>query len=121
MMKPLDMEQEGEIYRHAYSEESFWDKVVGYAKAAGHEVIEKALWLYYAAQKPTTPAWAKGVVYGALGYFIMPFDVIPDFTPVVGYMDDLGVLAAAVATVSMYIDDDVKETTKRKLREWFGE
>lgn len=120
-MKSLDMEREGDVYRHAYSEESFWDKVVGYAKAAGREVIEKALWLYYAAQKPTTPTWAKTVVFGALGYFIMPIDVIPDFTPVVGYMDDLGVLAAAVTTVSMYIDEEVKETTRAKLRDWFGE
>ena len=121
MMKPLEMERDGNVYRQVYSEESFWDKVVGYAKAAGHEVIEKALWLYYAAQKPSTPVWAKTVVYGALGYFIMPFDVIPDITPVVGYVDDLGVLAAAVGTVSMYIDEDVKETARRKLREWFGE
>ncbi len=57
---------------HAYSEESFWDKTARHAEAAGYEVIEKAPWLYYAAQKPTTPAWARTVVYGALGYFILP-------------------------------------------------
>ena len=121
MPKTIDLEPDENVYRQKYSEESFWDKVVNYALAAGHEVIEKALWLYYAAQKPSTPAWAKAVVYGALGYFIMPIDAIPDFTPVVGYMDDLGVLAAAVGTVSMYIDEEVKETTRRKLQEWFGE
>ena len=79
-----------------YSDEGFWAKVASFAKAAGKELIEKALWLYYAAQDPATPAWAKGIVYGALGYFILPIDAIPDVTPVIGYTDDLGVLAAAV-------------------------
>lgn len=120
MTEQKDLAVAGSPYEKEYSEESFWDKVVNYAKAAGREVIEKALWLYYAAQKPTTPTWAKGVVFAALGYFIMPIDAIPDITPFVGFMDDLGVLAAAVATVSMYIDDEVKEQTAHKLEEWFG-
>jgi uncharacterized membrane protein YkvA (DUF1232 family) len=55
----------------------------------GREVIEKALWLYYAAQQPNTPLWAKTAIYGALGYFISPIDAIPDITPVIGYADDL--------------------------------
>ncbi|WP_373498987.1 YkvA family protein [Desulfococcus sp.] len=104
-----------------YSDKSFWDKILKYAKVAGIEVIEKALWLYYAAQNPATPAWAKTVIYGALAYFIFPVDAIPDFTPVVGYVDDLGVLAAAVVTVSMYITDEVKAITTKKLKDWFGE
>lgn len=120
MIHRLQVTVPGSPYEKEYSEESFWDKVVNCAKAAGREVIEKALWLYYAALKPTTPTWARGVVFAALGYFIMPIDVIPDFTPFIGYADDLGVLAAAVATVSMYIDDEVKEQTARKLEEWFG-
>lgn len=90
-------------FDNKYSDEGFWNKVVSFAKAAGREVIEKALWLYYAAQDPATPTWAKGVVYSALGYFILPIDAIPDLAPVVGYTDDLGVLAAAVAAIATYI------------------
>ena len=103
-----------------YSESAFWDKLKGYAKSAGKEVIEKALFLYYAAQKPETPIWAKTTVYGALAYFISPLDAIPDIAPVIGYVDDLGVLAAAVAAISVYIDTDVKTQAKDKLEEWFG-
>jgi uncharacterized membrane protein YkvA (DUF1232 family) len=95
--------------------------VVKYAKIAGKEVVERALQLYYAAQEPSTPAWAKTVIYGALGYFIFPLDAIPDLTPVVGYADDLGVLAAAVATVALYINAKVKQKAKQKLSEWFGD
>ena len=49
-----------------------------------------------------------------------PIDAIPDITPVVGYADDLAVLAAAVATVATYITADVKERAAEKLRGWFG-
>lgn len=108
-------------YQDKFSDDGFWNKVVNYAKAAGKEVIEKALWLYYTAQSPATPAWAKGVIYGALGYFILPVDAIPDIAPVAGYTDDLGVLGSAIAAVSMYIGEDVKRLAKQKLKEWFGE
>lgn len=108
------------IYDNDYSDSRFWSKVVNFAKSAGKEVIEKALLLYYAAQNPSTPVWAKGVVYGALGYFISPLDIIPDFTPLVGFSDDLGVLAAAIATVSVHITDEVRAQTAKKLKQWFG-
>lgn len=103
-----------------YSETGFWDKLKHYALAAGKELVEKALWLYYAAQNPSTPTWAKSVMYGALGYFILPLDAIPDITPLIGYSDDLGVLAAALAAVSMYITDEVKQQAQQKLAAWFG-
>lgn len=103
-----------------YSEPRFWDKLKHYAKIAGTEVIEKALWLYYAAQRPETPAWAKTVIYGALAYFILPVDAIPDMVPLAGYSDDLGALASAIATVSLYISDDVKQRARDKMREWFS-
>jgi uncharacterized membrane protein YkvA (DUF1232 family) len=103
-----------------YSESGFWEKVKSFALIAGKEVIEKALQLYYAMQAPLTPAWAKTVIIAALGYFISPVDAIPDIIPVVGYADDLGVLAAAIATVGTYITDDIKVKADAKLAEWFG-
>jgi uncharacterized membrane protein YkvA (DUF1232 family) len=43
-----------------YSDESFWQKVKQFAKQAEREVIENVLCLYYAAQRPDTPKWARG-------------------------------------------------------------
>ena len=103
-----------------YSETRFWNKVKRYAATAGSEVIEKALWLYYAAQRPETPVWAKTVIYSALAYFILPTDAIPDIVPMAGYVDDLGALASAIATVAMYVTDDVKQKARDKMREWFS-
>ncbi len=115
----MSVEKHG--FEKDYSDNGFWDKVITFAKTAGREVIEKALWLYYAGQNPQTPAWAKTVIYGALGYFIFPLDAIPDPTLVAGYADDLGVLAAAVAAVAMYITQEVKALAAQKLKDWFGE
>ena len=103
-----------------YSDEGFWAKVASFAKVAGKELIEKALWLYYAAQDPATPAWAKGIVYGALGYFVLPIDAIPDIAPVIGYTDDLGVLAAAVVAIPAYITKEVKAKAEQKMKDWFS-
>jgi uncharacterized membrane protein YkvA (DUF1232 family) len=104
----------------AYSEESFWSKLKKFAVSAGREVVEKALTLYYTAQSPNVPAWAKTVVVGALTYFISPVDAIPDILVGVGFTDDLGVLLAAIATVSIYINAEAKEQARQKLTDWFG-
>ncbi len=104
----------------SYSESGFWNKLAKYAQAAGSEVIEKVLCLYYAAQRPETPAWAKTVIFGALGYFIFPLDAVPDVLPVVGYSDDLGVIAGALVTVSLYITDEVRQSARDKMQGWFG-
>lgn len=106
-------------YVDEYSDQRFWDKVSKYAKKAGKEVIEKAICLWYVLQKPDTPAWAKATIIGTLGYFICPIDLIPDMTPGVGYVDDLGLLVLAVATLSAFIDDEIREIAQRHVRRWF--
>jgi len=108
-------------YAEDFSEASFWDKLLKYAIIAGKEVVEKALWLYYALEGPDVPAWAKATIIGALGYFIFPADAIPDILPAVGYADDLGVLTAAVAAIAFYINQNVKDKAASKLIDWFGE
>ena len=102
-----------------YSEEKFWQKLKRFALACGREVVEKALLLYYAAERPETPKWAKRVIYGALAYFILPFDMVADFLPG-GYVDDLGMLAAALGLVALYVNDDVKQQAEQTLTRWFG-
>ncbi|ODR84989.1 YkvA family protein [Shewanella xiamenensis] len=105
----------------AFTETGFWNKIKMFGRQAGREVVERALWLYYAAQKPNTPTWAKSVIFGALAYFISPLDAIPDLTPLVGFTDDLGALAAALTMVTLYIDDEVKSLAAANLALWFGD
>ena len=111
----------GTSYGRKYSDESFWAKVRAFARKAGIEVVEKALILYSCLQDPDTPAWAKGVIVSALGYFIVPTDVIPDFTPLTGYGDDLVMLTAALAVVLVHIKPEHKRQAEEKRKEWFGD
>lgn len=112
---------EPQDYAAKYSDDGFWQKLRSYALKAGAQAVEKALWLYYVLQKPNLPGWARATVIGALGYFIFPADAIPDFVPAVGYADDLGVLAAAVAAVAVHIDEEVRRKAREKMRQWFGD
>lgn len=109
-----------EDYEQAYTEANFWQKLKRFAQAAGKEVVEKALLLYYAGQEEDAPAWAKATIVASLGYFIAPLDAIVDLTPAIGYADDLGVLALALAAVATYINDDVRDKAALKITQWFG-
>lgn len=104
-----------------FTDEGFWQKSKKYALTAGSEVMEKALWLYYAYQRPDTPVWAKTVIGGAIAYFILPIDAIPDVIPGLGYTDDLGALAAAIGVISGHIDENVRLQARVKMDDWFGD
>ncbi len=85
----------------AFVTEGFWDKL---RKTLGRvPFIEDALAAYYCATDRATPLYVKAVLMGALAYFILPSDVIPDFIPGMGYTDDASVLAAALAAVQSHL------------------
>ena len=107
-------------YAKDFSEDSFWDKIKGVLKSAGLELIYKALQLYYAMQNPNCPMTVKAGIIAALGYFISPIDLIPDFIPVVGFTDDLAAIGAALVMAHMYIDEDVKRKAREKIDDIFG-
>lgn len=110
-------------YGREYGEEKFWDKARASFQQAGERVLELALQLFFAARDEKTPGWARTVIYGALGYFIVPTDAVPDFLPVTGFMDDLGVLTAALAAVAFSVTEEHRTRARkfvRKLKERAG-
>lgn len=108
-------------YSKEYSEQSFWEKVKKYAKAAGLKVIYIALILYYTLQDPNVPTKAKAIIIGALGYFILPLDLVPDGIALVGYGDDFALLFWALIQVAMYVTPAIKAKAREQLVTWFGE
>ncbi len=115
------MGDESAEFQRAYSETSFWEKIKRFSLAAGREVVEHALVLYYTLSEPDVPAWAKTTITAALGYFIFPADTIPDFTPAIGYADDLGVLVAALATVAVHVTPEAKRQASETLKKFLGD
>ena len=107
-------------YADNYSERGFFDKVGSTIRSAGLKLIYEALLLFYVTENPNCPLKIKAAIFAALGYFISPLDVIPDFTPIVGYSDDAGAIALALCLAQIYIDDTVRQKARNKIRDIFG-
>ncbi len=120
-MKKTDLTSKDLVkYEGNYSEAAFWEKVKKIASKAGVKTIYYALVLYYTLTDPSTPAKYKAVIMGALGYFILPFDLLPDLIPFAGLADDWAALVAAVAYVASAITPSIKEKARAKVTSWFG-
>lgn len=78
---------------------------------------QDALAAYFCAIDPQTDRRVKLTLAGALAYFVMPIDLIPDFLPLVGFTDDAAVIAAALAAVSRSIRPEHREQARRSLDE----
>ncbi len=79
----------------------FWNKLRRFA--ARVPFAEDALTAYYCAFDRNTPHHVRAALLGALAYFVLPFDVVPDVMPVLGFSDDAAVLATALKLVLDHI------------------
>ena len=111
--------EENSDYARNYSDNSFWNKVLNIAKKAGIKIIYLALLLYYALNSNNLSLRDRATIYFALGYLILPVDLIPDSIPIIGLTDDFGVLIKAFARIKENITDDIRKQAKDKLIEIF--
>lgn len=102
-----------------YSEKGFASKLSKVARKAGLKVVYATLLLYYALNSPQISTKDKGIIYGALGYFILPFDFIHDYLPFAGFTDDFAALAWAISKVVRNITPEVKLCAREKVSQWF--
>jgi len=107
-------------YSKHFSENSLWEKIKKFSKEAGQKVIYVVLLLFYIMKDSGVPIKAKLSIAAALGYFILPTDAIFDFTPIIGFSDDLGVLLFTLSQVSKNITPEVKSKARAKLSDWFS-
>ena len=115
MRKPKDIEK----YQENYSESKLLTKITSVGRWAGAKVVYAVLLLYYVLRNQNVSMADKSKIYGALGYFILPTDLILDIIPVVGYTDDMAAIMWAIHTVAKNITPEIKEQAKAKLSEWF--
>jgi uncharacterized membrane protein YkvA (DUF1232 family) len=108
--------------RFARDEESvrrdFWRKVrrVG----ARLPFVEDLLAAYYCAFDRETPLEVKAALLGTLAYFVMPFDIVPDMMPILGFADDAAVLATALRLVADHLRPQHRAAAKRALADGLG-
>jgi|GEM_PF-120023 len=72
---------------------------------------------YHCALDPRTPASSRGILLAALAYFVLPFDVVPDFIVGLGFTDDAAVLLAALTAVRSNIRPEHYEKAREMLAE----
>jgi uncharacterized membrane protein YkvA (DUF1232 family) len=82
----------------------FWSRI----RAIGRKLpfAESLVAAAYCATDPATPSRVKLMVVGALAYFVMPIDGIPDLLPMIGFSDDAAVIAATIAAIRMHMKDE---------------
>jgi uncharacterized membrane protein YkvA (DUF1232 family) len=107
--KPENFERDRESVR-----KNFWCKLK--RVAAKIPFAEDLLAAYYCAFDRQTPRHVQVALIGALAYFILPFDFVPDFLPVLGFTDDAAVLATAIRLVATSIREEHREAARAALK-----
>jgi uncharacterized membrane protein YkvA (DUF1232 family) len=97
----------------------FWVKLK--QVAAKLPFAEDLLAAYYCAFDKQTPRHVQVALLGAIAYFILPFDFIPDMMPVLGFTDDAAVLATAIRLVANNITEDHREAARAALKRGVSE
>ncbi len=77
---------------------------------------EDLLAAYYCAFDRETPRHVQMALLGAIAYFILPFDFVPDMLPVLGFTDDAAVLATAIRMVATHITSEHREAARAALK-----
>ena len=86
---------------------------------AGRTIAKPALEVVEMAIDPFTPVQVRVSLMAALAYLIMPFDLFPDFMPLVGYSDDFVALTAVLSIWSKYMTPSIRSRAERKLNKLF--
>ena len=91
----------------------FWRKTR--RVAASLPFAEDLLAAYYCAFDRETPLQVKAALIGALAYFVLPFDFVPDVLPLLGFTDDAAILLTALRMVANHLTPAHRAAAKRKL------
>ncbi len=99
-------------------QKGFWPKIR--RTAARIPFASQVISVWYSARDPETPTAAKGIMLGALAYFVLPIDAIPDIFAGIGFTDDAAVIAALIATLGANIKRrhrDLADAALKRLRD----
>ena len=106
-------------YEGEYDEKKLGVKLKKFAKKAGMECVYYVLLLWHTMKSPDVSLAEKTMIAGALGYFILPIDLIPDIIIGTGYIDDIGMLTMAITQISSSITTEIKHSTLKQMHDYF--
>ena len=118
---PFEEVHEVQKYGTYYSDNRFWKKVERVAKKVGATVLLPVFTLYYMLQDDKVSLQHKAYIVGALAYFILPIDLIPDgILPVIGFTDDIAVMTLVLKLVKDSITPEIKARANARVSEIIG-
>lgn len=91
----------------------FWPKIRRVASRV--PFAPQALAVWFCARDDATPMAAKGMMFAALAYFVLPTDAVPDFIAGLGYTDDAAVFAAMLAIVGRHLKPRHREAAREAV------
>ncbi len=120
-MNENNTNKKGDIYDAEVLESSSLDEniIIKILIKAGRTIAKPALEVLEMAMDPFTPAQVRVSLMAALAYLIMPFDLFPDFMPLVGFSDDFVALTAVLSIWSKYMTPAIRIRAERKLNKLF--
>ncbi len=95
-------------------------KTIESLKKKAKELKTEVHALYLACKDPRVPRYARFFVICVIGYALSPIDLIPDFIPVIGYLDDLVIVPLGIVVAIKMIPPDVLEECRKEAREQAG-
>lgn len=104
-------------YRKYYNDTALWEKLNAMPRPTVVTILEKVLLLRELLLDKGTPYWIKLIIIGVLGYVIFPFDLYPDFLPIVGFLDDITVVGLVLGNLENLVTDDIKTRVKIRMAE----
>ncbi|HHP0464843.1 TPA: YkvA family protein [Vibrio harveyi] len=99
----------------APDEKTFWRKMKNSVKKAGEEIAVMGIKSWLAMADSNTNVRHKAILGGALAYFVLPTDMVPDVLAGVGFTDDMAALTLAANSVGNAITDEHEEQAREKL------
>lgn len=102
-------------YQKHFSERGFWNKISKVAVNLGRKTLFYALVLYYVLKSPDVSLGNKAIIMGALGYLILPVDLIPDFVPGLGLTDDAAAIKLAYDTVKASVTPEIISKAEQRV------
>ena len=120
-MSKTNTEKKEEVYDAEVLESSSLDEniIIKILIKAGRTIAKPALEVLEMALDPFTPTQVRVSLMAALAYLIMPFDLFPDFMPLVGFSDDFVALTAVLSIWSKYMTPAIRTRAERKLNKLF--
>lgn len=110
-------------YQKYYKETTFKEKLISVFSGVGTSATQEILSLYYMLKDPSINLSGrdKGLIFAALGYFILPIDIIPDFLfTIVGFTDDVAVIMLVISLLEAKITPEIKYKAHLRTCKLFG-